>query len=162
MRSEFVSLESRWSCCPYPRCARYAYAQAREPAAPQGYRLGPPAQGRQGRAVGEATFPGPPAGMQALPIDLFTSKNFYSDRALLSDKRYFRCNTPRQITDIWTSRRIGANPPSSASWGECNDDYPREKILSPYPHKTAKEHYDALMAQAKASGGPAVYTGQTT
>jgi hypothetical protein len=100
--------------------------------------------------------------MQALPIDLFTSKNFYSDRALLSDKRYFRCNTPRQITDIWTSRRIGANPPSSASWGECNDDYPREKILSPYPHKTAKEHYDALMAQAKASGGPAVYTGQTT
>ena len=107
------------------------------------------------------TFPGPPAGMQALPTDLFTSKNFYKDKALWSDKRYFRCNTPRQITDIWTSRRIGANPPASASWGDCNDDYPREKIVSPYPYKTAKEHYEALLAQAKAKGGPTVYTKAT-
>src|SRR5437870_9190891 len=45
------------------------------------------------------TFPGPPAGMQALPLDLFLSKNFYKDGTLWSDKRYFRCNTPRQITD---------------------------------------------------------------
>jgi hypothetical protein len=119
-------------------------------------------QGR-GRGFGRGntpTFPGPPAGMQALPIDLFTSKNFYKDSALWSDKRYFRCNTPRQITDIWTSRRIGANPPASASWGECNDDYPREKIVSPYPYKTAREHYDALMAQARTAGGPTMYTRQ--
>jgi hypothetical protein len=122
----------------------------------------PPAQGRgRGGRGNTPTFPGPPAGMQALPIDLFTSKNFYSDKALWSDKRYFRCNTPRQITDIWTSRRIGANPPTSASWGDCSEDYPREKILSPYPYKTAKDHYDALMAQAKAAGGPTVYTRQT-
>jgi hypothetical protein len=121
-----------------------------------------PAQGGRGRGrANTPTFPGPPAGMQALPIDLFSSKNFYKDKALWSDKRYFRCNTPRQITDIWTSRRIGANPPASASWGECSDDYAREKILSPYPYKTAKEHYDALMAQAKAAGGPTVYTRQT-
>src|SRR5947209_20482289 len=62
------------------------------------------------------TFPGPPAGMKALPLDLFTSKNFYKDKELWSDKRYFRCNVPRQITDIWTSHRIGDKPPASASW----------------------------------------------
>jgi hypothetical protein len=99
--------------------------------------------------------------MQALPIDLFNSKNFYQDEALWSDQRYFRCNTPRQITDIWVSGRVGTNPPTSASWGACNEDYPREKILSPYPYTTAKEHYEALMARAKASGGPTVYTRQT-
>src|SRR3954468_15848552 len=95
------------------------------------------------------TFAGPPAGMQALPTDLFTSKNFYKDQALWLDQRYFRCNTPRQITDVWTSRRIGADPPRSASWGDCSQDYPRAKIVSPYPYKTAKEHYEALLAQAK-------------
>ena len=61
-------------------------------------------------------------------MDLFISKDFYKDRALWTDKRYFRCNTPRQITDIWTSGRIGEKPPASASWGDCNIDYPREKI----------------------------------
>src|SRR5215831_18990353 len=105
-------------------------------------------QGQQGRGGGGGggrgntpTFPGPPAGMQALPNDMFTSKNFYKDKELWSDKRYFRCNSPRQITDIWTSHRIGDKPPASASWGDCSIDYPREKIVSPYPYKTAKEHY---------------------
>jgi hypothetical protein len=107
------------------------------------------------------TFPGPPAGMQALSLDLFSSKNFYKDKELWSDKRYFRCNTPRQITDSWTSHRIGDKPPASASWGDCNIDYPREKIVSPYPYKTAKEHYAALLAAAKAKGGPTVYTKAT-
>src|SRR6185295_33692 len=93
------------------------------------------AQGRGGGGGGRGntpTFAGPPAGMQALPVDMFTSKNFYKDQALWSDKRYFRCNTPRQITDIWTSGRIGTNPPTSASWGDCSIDYSRDKIVSPY------------------------------
>src|SRR5215831_5163044 len=107
------------------------------------------------------TFAGPPAGMQALPKDMFLSKNFYQDKELWSDKRYFRCNTPRQMTDIWTSHRIGDKPPGSASWGDCSIDYPREKIVSPYPYKTAKEHYEALLAAAKAKGGPTKYTKAT-
>jgi len=100
--------------------------------------------------------------MSALPLDLFSSKNFYKDQMLWSDQRYFRCNTPRQLTDIWTSHRIGDKPPASASWGDCSADYPREKIVSPYPYKTAKEHYAALLAAAKAKGGPTVYTKATT
>lgn len=129
--------------------------------------VGPAAQGqgRGGRGGGGGgfgrgntpTFAGPPAGMQALPKDLFLSKNFYKDQKLWSDQRYFRCNTPRQLTDIWTSARIGKNPPASASWGDCSMDYPRDKIVSPYPYKTAKEHYEALLAAAKAKGGPTVY-----
>jgi hypothetical protein len=100
--------------------------------------------------------------MQALPLDLFLSKNFYKDKSLWMDKRYYRCNTPAQLSEIWNQRRIGENPPTSASWGNCETDLTRESILSPYPYKTAKEHYAALLAAAKAKGGPTVYTKATT
>ena len=138
-----------------------AFAQ-QPPAQAQGKQAGRGGGGGGGGRGNTPTFAGPPAGMQALPLDLFSSKNFYKDQKLWSDQRYFRCNTPRQLTDIWTSRRIGDKPPASASWGDCSIDYPREKIVSPYPYKTAKEHYEALLAAAKAKGGPTVYTKATT
>ena len=70
-----------------------------------------------------------PAGVQALPIDLFTSKDFYADRALWTDKRYFRCNSPFALESQRGGNAnplIGKDPPRSAAWGYCDRDYPRE------------------------------------
>jgi hypothetical protein len=118
-----------------------------------------------GRGAGgeeSPSFPGPPPGVQPLPVDIFTSNNFYKDQALWSDPRYFRCNTPRQILYIWASGRIGKNGPATAAWGDCKFNLPRADIVSPYPYKTAKEHYEALLAKARAHGGPTIYTKATT
>jgi hypothetical protein len=108
-----------------------------------------------------------PANLQALPRTIFNTPNFYQDRKykmpdgsvvdLWTDPRYYHCNTSRQFSDIWTRARMsGATPDereASAKWGNCSLGTSVQNIQTPYSFTTAHQHYDALMAEAKARGG---------
>jgi hypothetical protein len=111
------------------------------------------------RDVASAKGGAAPAGVMPLERDIFTSDDFYVDKALWSDARYFRCNSPIGFDSMWGDyatgpRTMTGDDPSMGPWGQCARGLARDALVSPYPFKSAGEHYAALLAEAEAAGGP--------
>jgi hypothetical protein len=121
---------------------------------PRGWRLEP---GGRGPSLARGDLP---EGIEPLARDIFVSDDFYVDRELWSDPRYFRCLSA-QALEAEASLQTEVKDPALAPWGYCEHGYAREGIVSPYSFKTAREHYEALLAEATSYGGPTVHTRMT-
>lgn len=109
-----------------------------------------------------ATGGAAPKGITPLARDIFTTADFYLDRDLWRDPRYFRCNSTVALDSQWgdysSAPKYIKDDPATGAWGHCDVDYRREHIVSPYAFTTAQAHYEALLAEARAKGGPTHYS----
>ena len=55
---------------------------------------------------------------------------------------------------MWRDNRVG-------QWGDCTIDRDVARIVTPHPYKTARQHYETLMAEATNAGGPTKHTAAT-
>jgi hypothetical protein len=105
-----------------------------------------------------------PEGVTPLARDIFTSDDFYVDRDLWRDPRYFRCNSTLGLDSQWgdysSAPTYITDDSAKGAWGHCDVDYSREHIVSPYGFATARAHYEALVAETRVKGGPTQYTRQ--
>jgi len=69
---------------------------------------------------------------------LFTTEDYRQDRARWTDPAYYNYNTARELTDMQVDNRYGER-------GSGTDAY---TLASPYPFKTAAEHYQAWLDEA--------------
>lgn len=103
-----------------------------------------------------------PKGITPLARDIFTSDDFYVDRELWRDPRYFRCNSTLGLDSQWgdysSAPTYLTDDARKGAWGHCDVDYSREHIVSPYGFATARAHYEALLAESRAKGGPTEYS----
>jgi hypothetical protein len=103
-------------------------------------------------ALNHATPAGAPAAR-----NIFNTPDFRADRALWTNPAYYLNNTPGELGgmafDVVTYEGATGQSAGAKPYATPGTAVPATRPLftSPYPYKTAKEHYDALVA--KANGG---------
>ena len=128
-----------------------------------GPQVGPQLAG-QGRPVPEivaAKDGATPAGITPLDRDIFSTTDFYADKDLWMDPRYYRCASATRLESTWGALgrpHTGNDFPRTVAWGFCDRDTPVDQMQSPYPYKTAQAHFEALKAEAASRGGPTIYS----
>jgi len=96
---------------------------------------------------------GTPTAQTPTQTTIFNTKDFRQDRALWTNPAYYRNNTPGQLRGM----AIGVVPyedtgqvGGSRLYGSLGTGKPGAiNLASPYPYKTAMEHYQALLKEAK-------------
>jgi hypothetical protein len=98
-----------------------------------------------------------PAAEAQGPRTIFNTPDFRADRDRWTDPAYYLNNTPGEMGgmafDVVTYEGATGQSAGAKPYGTPGTAVPATRPLfqSPYPYKTAKEHFDALVA--KANGG---------